>query len=71
MKYSKITPRLVVKFIDSNTDETLFEIKDRTWMNIGEVLTDSAISSIMTTEYKHEPPENLMVLVVGEYDLNN
>lgn len=69
MRYSKANPRLVVKFVDSDTDEILFELKDRTWMNVGEVLTDSAISSIMTTEFKATPPENLMVLVVGEYML--
>ena len=70
MRYSKATPRLTVKFVDSDTDTILFEVKDRTWMNVGELLTDSAIDSIMKNEWKNkELPENLMVLVVGEFEL--
>lgn len=69
MKYAKRTPRLVVKFVDSDTNKVLFEIKDRTWMNVGEIMNDGAVSSIMNVEFKGEPPENLMVLAVGEYDL--
>ena len=69
MKYAKKTPRLVVKFVNSDTNKVLFEIKDRTWMNVGEIMNDGAVSSIMNAEYKGEPPENLMVLAIGEYDL--
>lgn len=69
MKYAKTTPRLVVKFVDTDTNEVLFEIKDRTWMNVGEIMNDGAVSSIMSTEFRGEPPENLMVLAVGEFDL--
>lgn len=70
MKYSKSTPRLIVKFIDSDNDKVLFEIKDRTWMNVGEVLTDYGVDSIMKTEMKNKyMPKNLMVLVVSEYEL--
>lgn len=70
MRYTKATPRLTVKFIDSDTDTILFEVKDRTWMNIGEIMNDGAISSIMTNEWKNKKiPENLLVLVVGEYEL--
>jgi uncharacterized FlaG/YvyC family protein len=69
MRYIKNTPRLTVKFVDSDTNKVLFEIKDRTWMNIGEIMNDGAVSSIMNAEFKGNPPENLMVLAVGEYDL--
>ena len=69
MKYCKASPRLKVKFVDSDTNAVLFEIKDRSWMNVGDVLTDGAITSIMRTEYKADPPENLMVLVVAEFEL--
>jgi len=71
MRYRKATPRLTVKFIDSDTNAILFEIKDRSWMNVGDVLTDGAISSIMNTEFKGDPPENLMVLVVAEFELQD
>ena len=69
MKYKKATPRLTVKLVDSDTNDILFEVKDRTWMNVGEILNDGAIDSIMKTEWKKELPENLMVLVVGEFQL--
>ena len=69
MRYNKQSPRLIVKFVDSDTNTVLFEVKDRSWMNVGDILTDGAISSIMTTEYKSDPPENLMVLVVAEFEL--
>jgi len=70
MRYSKATPRLTVKFVDSDTNDILFEVKDRTWMNVGELLTDGAIDSIMKNEWKDKKmPSNLMVLVVGEFQL--
>ena len=70
MRYIKSTPRLTVKFVNSDTNDILFEVKDRTWMNVGELLTDNAISSIMQNEWKNkELPENLMILVAGEFKL--
>ena len=70
MRYSKSTPRLTVKFVDSDTNEVLFEVKDRTWMTVNELLSDGAISSVMQNEWKNKKlPEKLMVLVVGEFEL--
>jgi len=70
MRYSKKSPRLTVQFVDSDTEEILLEVKDRSWMNVGDFLTDGAINSIMASEYGDKPvPENLMVLVVGEFKL--
>ena len=69
MKYVKENARLKVQFIDSDTEEVLFEIKDRNWMNVGEVLTDHAVTNIMQNELDEtEFPDNLMVLVVSEYE---
>jgi len=70
MIYRKATSRLTVKFVNSDTEEVLFEVNDRSWMNVGDILTDGAITSIMANEYKNKPlPDNLMVLVVGEFEL--
>lgn len=70
MRYVKESPRLTVKFINADTEETLFEIKDRSWMNVGQVLTDYQVDSIMKNELKNKKmPENLLVLIVGEYQL--
>ena len=70
MRYNKATSRLKVQFVDSDTEQILFEVNDRSWMNVGDILTDGAISSIMTNEWRDKPlPDNLMVLVVGEFEL--
>jgi len=67
MKYSKDTPRLTVKYINADTEETIFELNDRTWMNVGELLSDHYVNEIVKQNINN-PPENLMVLVVGEYN---
>ena len=69
MSYKKKSPRLKVQFINEDTETVLFEVNDRSWMNVGEILTDAAISSIMVNGYKGDPPDNLMVLVVAEFEL--
>jgi hypothetical protein len=71
MKYNKASSRLKVQFIDSDSEEVLFEIKDRNWMNVGEILTDHAVTNIMQNELREDQfPENLMVLVVSEFELS-
>lgn len=70
MRYGKKTPRIPVKFVNADTDEIMFELHDRNWMNIGELFNDAAISSIMTTEWKNkEIPENVIIIAVGEFQL--
>jgi len=67
-KYTKNTPRLTVKFINSDTEEELISINDRTWMNVGEIFSDHIVSTIIDQEFKgKEITNNIMVLVVGEY----
>jgi len=71
-KYKKETPRLSVQYVNADTEEVLFEINNRTWMNVGELLTDAYVNKIVERELSGaviEPPKNLMVLVVGEYKL--
>jgi len=69
-KYVKDTPRLTVKFIDTNTERIILELKDRTWMTIGELLTAYSVDSIVKSELKDKKlPKNIMVLVVSEYTL--
>ena len=68
--YKKDTPRLTVKFIDADTEKTILELKDRTWLTIGELLNDRTVDSIVKSEIKDkELPENIMVLVVAEFTL--
>lgn len=67
MRYTKENPRLTVQFIDADTEQILFQVNDRTWMNVGDILTAHAVDAIMKNEYDGKFPENLMVLVVSEY----
>lgn len=67
-KYVKNNPRLKVQFFNSDNDDLLFEIHDRTWMNIGEILTQHYINKLINEELKNDIlPENILVLVVSEY----
>lgn len=69
MRYTKDTPRLTVKYVDADTEETIFEVKDRNWMNVGELLSDYYVTEVIKQNIKGEIPDNLLVLVVGEYTL--
>lgn len=68
MKYIKDTPRLTVKYVDAETEEVLFEVKNRNWMNVGELLSDHYVTEVVKQNLD-EVPVNLLVLVVGEYTL--
>lgn len=71
-KYKKKNPRLTVQYVDSNTDEVLLEINDRTWINVGELMADEYVDVVLKNELKNRnitPPNDIMVLIVGEYNL--
>ena len=51
-KYKAETSRIPVKFIDEKTDALLFEVKDRNWMNLGEVMTAHYAGGLVETELK-------------------
>lgn len=70
-KYLKESPRLTVKFFDGDTNEQLFEIKDRSWMNVGEMFADHYVTQLVEQTISQEDlPENVIVLVSGDYYLN-
>lgn len=65
-KYRKQTSRIPVKFIDGETEELIFEIKDRNHTNIGELYTDYVVSSTATREIeKGNEPNEIMVISVA------
>lgn len=69
-RYKKNNPRLDVKFINGDTEETILEINDRTWMNVGELFSDHIVNNLIQQEIKdNDPPDNIIVLVMGEYSL--
>lgn len=66
-KYVKETSRIDVKFIDAETEEQLFEIPNRNWMNVGEVLTDRYADEIIQRELKGKKlPKKVLILAVSE-----
>jgi len=69
-QYVKDTPRLKIKFINTDTEVTILELNDRTWMNIGELLNSHSVDAVVKSEIKDKKlPKNIMVLVVAEYTL--
>lgn len=70
MPYKKETTRINVQYIDSQTEEVLFEIKDRNHMNIGELLADYHVNILMEREMKNKrKPKKIMVIAVAEFNL--
>jgi len=66
VRYKKDTSRIAVKIIDGDTEDLLFEIKDRNHTNIGELFTDYVVSSMAEREIKKgEEPDEIMVIAVG------
>lgn len=64
--YTKENPRIVVKFIDNDNEEVLFELKDRNWMNVGELFTNHIMNSLIENELKDNiKPDEIMVIAVG------
>jgi len=66
VRYKKDTSRIAVKIIDGDTEDLLFEIKDRNHTNIGELFTDYVVSSMAEREIKKGgEPDEIMVIAVG------
>ena len=68
MKYIKDSPRLNVQYINADTEDIILEVKNKNWMNVGELFADHYVNEILK-QNNIETPENLMILVVGEYTL--
>jgi len=69
-QYRSNTPRITVKFINSSTEETISEVSDRNWMNVGELFSSHIASSIVINDLKNKKlPKKIMVLAVIEMDL--
>lgn len=71
-KYVKDNSRIIVKFIDGDTEELIFELKDRNWMNVGEILSTNITSDLIMNHFKNAKlPKKVMVIAVSECYLNN
>jgi hypothetical protein len=66
--FKKTNPRIDVKFIDADTEEILFEVNNRNWMNLGELFTNNTANSIITNELgENHSHKNIMIMAIGEY----
>lgn len=66
-KYIKETPRITVKFIDAQTEETILEVPNRDWMSVGEIFTSRYGNEIIQAKFKDKKlPKKVLVLVVSE-----
>jgi uncharacterized FlaG/YvyC family protein len=72
MKYIRETPRITVKFIDAETEETILEVPDRNWMNVGEMLTATHGDSLIQAKLKGKIlPKKVLVLTLTELILSD
>jgi len=68
LRYMKELPRLTVKFLDGETKKLLFEVKNRDWMDVGDILTDKSVSELVLKTIKEEDlPDSVVAMVTGEY----
>ena len=69
-RYLKDSQRLTAKFLNADSNELLFEIKNRNIMDIGELFSDGYVNLLIKESIKEEElPENVIVLIIGEYKL--
>ncbi len=72
MKYTKDSPRIVVKIYNSETEELLITISDRNWTNVGEIFPTHHVSALMTEEFRNKKkpiPKKVLVMIGEEYSL--
>jgi hypothetical protein len=67
--YIKEQPRLTVKFLDgNNTSKVLFEVNNRDHMNVGEMFSDTYVTSLINqTIAEQNLPDNVLVLVSANF----
>jgi len=66
-RYIKETPRITVKFIDADTEQTILEVPDRNHTNIGDIMTAYYGDRIVQDKLKGKKlPRKILVLTVSE-----
>ena len=64
--------RIIIKVIDADTNEPLFEVRDRNFMNINEFFTEHFLTELMRQKYGDDYDEyypNITTYVVGSYSI--
>ena len=65
INYRKESPRITVKYIDGDTNELIFEIPNRTCLDIGDVMNDVNVSEMMRKQ--NATPSFVRVLTVVDF----
>ena len=69
-RYLKTSHRLDVKYINGSTNELLFEVKNRSWMDVGEFFTDEYVNQIIKQTLNTDLlPEDVVILVAANFKL--
>lgn len=72
MKYVQTSPRRPVQYVDASTETILFEVHDRSWMNVNELLSAASVDKLMKNEFKDKKmPKKIIVMAIGEFELED
>lgn len=66
--------RIILKVVDTDTNELLFEVPDRNFMNLNEFFTEYYITELMRQKYGDDYEEyypNITAFVVANYSVKN
>lgn len=70
MKYVQTSPRRPVQYVDASNETILFEVHDRSWMNVNELLSAASVDKLMKNEFKDKKmPKKIIVMAIGEFEL--
>lgn len=70
MKYVQTSPRRPVQYVDAGNEKILFEVHDRSWMNVNELLSAASVDKLMKNEFKDKKmPKKIIVMAIGEFEL--
>lgn len=69
-RYKKVSSRIPVKYVDANTEDIIFEVPNRNWTNIGELMADVNVNDLIMRELAGKKlPNKIIVLAVAEFEL--
>lgn len=67
-KYVKDNPRIETQFVDGKEEEILFEINNRTHMNVGEIHSEYFTTTLTIKEVdEDELPDELLVISISRF----
>lgn len=69
--YKKESHRIDIKILNADTNELISTIKNKSWMDVGEFLSDHNVDMLVKlVKEEHELPDNIIVLIAPIYQLH-